>query len=249
MWKRSCRMVGSGSSPRDRILVSVLAGMTARHHNKGCAQGCGSNCLAGSGHHSLGRPRSPLRVHVTPSVGSNRDLSASSFGVGQRPMNNCLHFDERPERAGKRCKREVAVGKLVIPSGDAAKMLDAIKEAFDQIASAVQGTTVAALRPAIRARWDDDLRPGSPNSLHEGVGIVALVRNDRLCAQMFDQFVRTGDIGNLSFGDDQPQRAASCIHGHMQFRTQPGARSAQRLRTTFLMPRPNAGALSQWSNR
>jgi hypothetical protein len=86
-----CEINGSGSSPRDRILVSVLAGMTARHHNTGCAQGCGSNCLAGSGHHSLGRPRSPLRVHVTPSVGSNRGLSASSFGVGQRPMNNCLH--------------------------------------------------------------------------------------------------------------------------------------------------------------
>lgn len=49
-------------------------------------------------------------------------------------------------------------------------MLDAIKEAFDQIASAVQGMTVAALRPAIRARRDNDLRPGGPNSLHEGVG-------------------------------------------------------------------------------
>jgi hypothetical protein len=128
-------------------------------------------------------------------------------------------------------------------------MLDAIKEAFEQIASALQGTTVAALRPAIRARRDNELRPGGPNSLHEGVGIVALVRNDRLCAQMFDQFVRTGDIGNLSFSDDQPQGASRCIDAHVQFRTQPAARSAKRLRTTFLMPRPNAGALSQWSNR
>jgi hypothetical protein len=50
---------------------------------------------------------------------------------------------------------------------------------------------------------------------------------------MFDQFVRTGDIGNLSFSDDQPQGASRCIDGHVQFRTQPAARSAKRLRTTF----------------
>jgi hypothetical protein len=128
-------------------------------------------------------------------------------------------------------------------------MLDAIKEAFDQIASAVQGTTVAALRPAIRARRDNDLRPGGPNSLHEGVGIVALVRNDRLCAQMFDQFVRTGDIGNcpsvmISRKGRPVASTATCSFVLNPPRDRPSACGP-----LFLMPRPNAGALSQWSNR
>jgi hypothetical protein len=34
-----------------------------------------------------------------------------------------------------------------------------------------------ALGPAIRTRRDDNLRAGSPNRFHEGVEVVALVRD------------------------------------------------------------------------
>lgn len=54
-----------------------------------------------------------------------------------RKALGCVHIYDRTKRAGKRCKHEIALSELVISSGDAAKMLDAIKESFDQVAGAV----------------------------------------------------------------------------------------------------------------
>ena len=69
-----------------------------------------------------------------------------------------VHIYDWPKRAGKRCKHEIALGELVISSGDAAKMLDAIEEPLDQVACTVQHSVVAALCLAIRTRRDDNLR-------------------------------------------------------------------------------------------
>lgn len=80
-----------------------------------------------------------------------------------------VHIYDWPKRAGKRCKDEIALGKLVISSGDAAKMLDAIEKPFDQVACTVQRTVVASLCLAIRTRGNHDLRTGSTNPLHEVV--------------------------------------------------------------------------------
>lgn len=63
--------------------------------------------------------------------------------------------------------------------------------------------TVAVLCLAIQTRWNDRLRAGSSNGLHEGIGTVALVREDGLCAQMLDQFLRARDVGDPSLSDDQ----------------------------------------------
>ena len=108
-----------------------------------------------------------------------------------------VHIYDRPKRAGKRCKHEIAVGELVISSGDTAKMLDAIEEALDQVARTVQ-PTVVALCLAIRTRRGDNLRAGRPNLLHEGVGVVALVSDNRSCAS---SPARIGSFPKLTYRD------------------------------------------------
>jgi hypothetical protein len=59
---------------------------------------------------------------------------------------------------------------------------------------------------------DHDLCAGSTNPLHEMVSIVALVCDNRSGAQMLDQLRGTRDVGDLSFSDDQSQRATLRIH-------------------------------------
>lgn len=49
-------------------------------------------------------------------------------------------FATGPNAQAGDAKQEIAVGELVISSGDAAKMLDAIEEALDQVARTVQRT-------------------------------------------------------------------------------------------------------------
>lgn len=66
---------------------------------------------------------------------------------------------------------------------------------------------------------------------------------------MLDQLRGEGDVGDLSFSDDQSQRATFRIHRQMQFGAQSVSRTSERLRPAFLRPRPNAGALARSSNR
>lgn len=138
-----------------------------------------------------------------------------------------------PERAGKRCEHEIALGELVISGGDTAKMLDAVEESLDQVACTVQHTVVAALCLAIRARRDHDLCAGSPNPFHEVTSIVALVCDNRSGAQMLDQLRGTRDAGDLSFSDDQSQRATLRIQRQMQFGAQSASGASERLRPVF----------------
>ena len=112
-------------------------------------------------------------------------------------------------------------------------MLDAVEKAFDQIASAIQGPAVASLADPVRAWRNDGLGPCGSNRLDEGVGVVALVRDDCLHAQALDQLFRTRDVGSLTFGENQPQRPANGVDRQMQLGTQSAARTSDRLRATF----------------
>lgn len=137
--------------------------------------------------------------------------------------------------AGERRKREKAFGELVVSSGHATKMFDAIEEAFDQIAHAIQRTVVVSFRLVVRARGNNGLRARGPNLIHnhKGVGIVALVRDDSPRAQMVDQFCGTRDIGNLPFSDHHAQRTTCFIRGQTRFGAQPSAGATKRLRSIF----------------
>lgn len=50
----------------------------------------------------------------------------------------CSHSHQRPKGAGKHREGEIVAGELVVTSGDATKMFDAIEEAFDDVPSSIQ---------------------------------------------------------------------------------------------------------------
>jgi hypothetical protein len=150
------------------------------------------------------------------------------------------HSHEWLKRTAKRGEHEVVVREPVVTSRDSTKMPDAIEEVFDYIACAVQRPAVATFQLAVRARRHGDPGVGGANCLHKGIGIVGLVGNDGLGAQMFDKLVRTRDVVGLSLGLDQSQRPVSRIHRQMQLGTQRASRLSECLRAAFLMLRPNA---------
>lgn len=168
-----------------------------------------------------------------------------SLGDGVRGPSRCT------VTAGERRKHEKAFGGLVVSSGHTAKNFDAIEEAFDQIACAVQRTVVVSFRLVVRARGNNGLCARGPNLIHNhnDVGIVALIRDDSPRAQMIDQFCGTRDIGNLPFSDHHAQRTTGFIRGQPRLGAQPSAGATERLRSVFLGRPPSAGALSRWSSR
>ncbi len=70
----------------------------------------------------------------------------------------CSHSHLRSEGAGKHREGEIVAGELVVTSGDATKMFDAIEKAFDDVPSSIQYTAIATLGLSIRARRNNCLR-------------------------------------------------------------------------------------------
>lgn len=122
---------------------------------------------------------------------------------------------------------------MVVASGDAAKMLEAIEEALDEISCSIQMTIVMALHKSVGAGRNHRLRPRALDRCHQGVGVVALVGNQGGAAQALDQFLGTVDVGDLSGGQDKAQRVSDSIDRKMQLRAQPASRPAERLIAGF----------------
>lgn len=145
----------------------------------------------------------------------------------------CSHSHQRPKGAGKHCEGEVVACELVVTSGNATKMFDAIEKAFDDIPSSVQHATVATLGLSIRARRNNGLRVCSADGVHEDIRVIAFVGNHGAHTQMLNQFVRTGNIRDLSFGGDHSQRPPGFIDSQMQLGRQSTARTLEPLRAAF----------------
>ncbi len=106
-------------------------------------------------------------------------------------------------------------------------------KAFDQIALTVQRTVITTLNLAVRAWRNDGLGSTCANAFDKGVRVIALVGDDRLAAQSVDQILRARNIGHLSFGKNQSQRATTRIHSQMNLGAQSSARSPERLGSVF----------------
>lgn len=88
----------------------------------------------------------------------------SNKGAAGTVIAKCLFIFSRAAGTRKRAMQlGIAVSTPCHTEVKMRRMLDTVKEAFDQIVRAVQGTNLAALRPGIRVRWDDDAR--GPESL------------------------------------------------------------------------------------
>lgn len=112
-------------------------------------------------------------------------------------------------------------------------MFDTTEKAFDDVPGPIQHAAITTLGLPVRSRRDYGLRTRSTDTLHKGVRVVALVRDDCTGAQMLNQFVRARNIGNLSLGGNQPQGTSGVIDGQVQLGGQSTSRATERLRSVF----------------
>ena len=105
-----------------------------------------------------------------------------------------------------------------------------------QIAVLVQMRIVESEYLAIGTRRDDRLGTAGLDALDQGIGVVALVGDDRIGPDVCDQVRGEVDIGDLPCTQYQSHWVAQSIHCGVDFGAQSAAR-ADRLRAFFGCPR------------
>lgn len=130
-------------------------------------------------------------------------------------------------------EREEGRSEFVVARSDAPKVLDARKEALDQIAVSVEMTIETALVSSIGTGRDHGLRASGLDHGNEMIGVVALVRNDSLNRQALDGLGGTIDVGDLAGRENDPQRIAKGIDRDMQFGRQSAPRATDVLTAGF----------------
>ena len=128
----------------------------------------------------------------------------------------------------------VVASKLFVTRGYAPKMFDACEEALDQIAVLVQMRIVDPEFLSVGTRRDDRLSTAGLDTLNQGIGVVALVGDDRIGLDIGDQVGGEVDIGDLTRTQDQSQRVAQGVHSGVDFGAQSASRAPDRLRAFFL---------------
>ena len=130
-------------------------------------------------------------------------------------------------------KRQKGPGEFVVTRGDASEMLEASKEALDQIASAVEMPIEFARRQSIGPGRNHGLGASRFDSGHKMVGVVSLVGRHSLSRQILDQCRGVVDIRVLPGRKNDAQRIAQRIDGNVQFGCQSAARAADFLTARF----------------
>ena len=127
-------------------------------------------------------------------------------------------------------------GEFFIPCGDAQKLFHAIKEALDQITRLVAMLVVAAWRSSVGSGWNDRLRVRGYHPLHQGITVVALVRQHRSgLRRLVQQRPRLRDVSLLGAGQGEPQGVAERIDTAVDFGSEPATRAAQSLWAVFFL--------------
>jgi hypothetical protein len=125
--------------------------------------------------------------------------------------------------------------EFVIACRDRTKVLEFIKEALDEITLAIKGE-IAGQRhgtAGVGRNYRGDLPLGEGRE--EGVGIICLVGNERPGIGMLEQRLAAGEIVVLSWRENELDGIAESINKCVNFRAQPAAGSADRLRAVFFL--------------
>jgi hypothetical protein len=136
-------------------------------------------------------------------------------------------------------RREIARG-LFVASGDATELFDELEESLDQIAFGVEGEIPISFDLAIGLWRDDRLDRARPQAGDVGVGVVALVSQDRFGLYLCGQCLSLGDIVDLASGQSERERVSECVDDQMDFRGQAAARTTYGLVDALLLTRPDA---------
>ena len=135
----------------------------------------------------------------------------------------------------------VALSKSFVSGGDAPKMFDPCEETLDQIAVLVQMRIVESEFLAIGTRRDDRLGTTGLDPLDQGIGVVALVGDNRIGPDVYNQIGGALDIGDLIRTQNQPQWIAQSVHCSVDFGAQSASRAPDRFRAFFWLHQRNAG--------
>lgn len=124
-------------------------------------------------------------------------------------------------------------GELIITGSDAAKMLEFIEEALDQVSFAVEYEIAGPRIFAVSLGWDDRSDAALVESFDKRVGVVSFVAQQCPWIDILDQRLRAGKIMHLTCRQHQFDRIAQGVYKRMDFGGQPSAGSADGLRTVF----------------
>jgi len=117
--------------------------------------------------------------------------------------------------------------------GNASELLETTEETFDQISIPIEMSIECTKCAAIGARRDNCLSPLRFDGCHEGIGVVALVGDDKASGLILDQRSSLVDVRDLSCRQNDAQRIAQRIDGHVQFGGQSASRPADFLTAGF----------------
>lgn len=119
--------------------------------------------------------------------------------------------------------------ELVVAGGDAAELLEAVKEALDAVALLVQDGVVAMRLAPVPPRWDDEFSPGIEDGIVQVVGVVAPVGDDRAGCEALDQGVGLDHVALLAGAEQQADGVAQGIGGGVDLGGQAAFGAAQAL--------------------
>lgn len=123
---------------------------------------------------------------------------------------------------------KVASG-LLVAGGDAAKLLDLVPKAFDQITVLVKVVIIVALLLAGAQARDDRLAAPGLDVLDELLAVVAFIPNDDLQWHALDQFLAMSDVRFLASGQDNLHRQPKPIDAGVDLSAEPASTSAETL--------------------
>lgn len=130
-------------------------------------------------------------------------------------------------------ERQERRGEFVVSSGNASELLETAEETLDQISIPIEMPIERAKCAAIGARRDNRLSALRLDGCHKGVGVVALVGDDKASWLVLDQRSSLVDVCDLPGRQNDTQRIAKRIDGNMQFGGQPASRPADFLTAGF----------------
>ena len=124
---------------------------------------------------------------------------------------------------------EIVAGSLFITGGDAAKVLDGIEGALDEIALAIERKIAIPFDLAVRFRRDHRFDGAHFQALDEAVAVIALVAEERGGLDLSGKCLCLHDVVCLPSGQAEREGISQGVDDGMNFRRQAAARAAYGL--------------------
>lgn len=127
-------------------------------------------------------------------------MLAIAVGVAPRPNPQCygvLTLDEPYEGCSHGDKRSKSLRQFVVSRGDAAELLDAREEPFDQVTGPIEMLFQRALHEPVCATRDDRLSIERVQMFDQCIRVICLVGHHTIGLQIAQQGVIVLSVQNL----------------------------------------------------